>query len=99
MHLYQQMLTISPLYERKCPVLCKHNYLDHDPPSLCQIKLSQSSTLFFLQLGPKGPLQMWTQEIIWYAESQFHQVLLQVDQMNFIKQQWMQKILYSELVS
>jgi len=54
---------------------------------------------FSLQSGPKEPLQMRMQEIIWYVESGFRQVLLQVDQANFIKQQWMQKILYSELVS
>ena len=53
---------------------------------------------FSLQLGPKGPLQMHTQEIIWYAESRFHAVLLDINQANVIKQRWMQKTLYSELV-
>ena len=54
---------------------------------------------FSLQSGPKGPLQMQVQEIIWYAESRFRRVLLELDQANFNKQRWMQKILYSELVS
>ena len=54
---------------------------------------------FSLQSGPKGPLQMRVQEIIWYAESRFRRVLLELDQANFNKQRWMQKILYSELVS
>ena len=53
---------------------------------------------FSLQLGLKGPLQMRTQEIIWYVESQFHAVLLEIDEANVIKQKWMQKTLYSELV-
>jgi len=53
---------------------------------------------FSLQSGPKGPLQSRTQEIIWYAESRFRHVLLQIDRANFLKQQWMQKNLYFELV-
>lgn len=53
---------------------------------------------FSLQSGPKGPLQMRTQEIIWYAESRFRQVLLAIEEANVIKQRWMQKTLYSELV-
>jgi hypothetical protein len=53
---------------------------------------------FSLQLGLKGPLQRHTQEIIWYAESQFQVVLLEIEQANIIKQQWMQKNLHSELV-
>ena len=53
---------------------------------------------FSLQSGPKGPLQMRVQDIIWYAESRFRRVLLEIDQANLIRQQWMQKILYSELV-
>jgi len=67
-------------------VLCKHNYLDHHPQSLCQIKTFSIFNPFSWNLWLKGPLQMRTQEIIWYAESQFHQVLLQVNQANFIKQ-------------
>jgi hypothetical protein len=54
---------------------------------------------FSLQSGPKAPLQIRTQEIIWYAESRFRRILLEIDQANFIKQQWMQRILHSELVS
>ena len=53
---------------------------------------------FSLQLGPKGPLQKRTQEIIWYVESRFRQILLAIKQASLIKQGWMQRILYSELV-
>ncbi|KAF8224315.1 hypothetical protein L208DRAFT_1312106 [Tricholoma matsutake] len=53
---------------------------------------------FLLQLGPKGALQNWTQEVIWYAESRFRWVLLEIKQSNLIKQQWMQKCLYNELM-
>ena len=53
---------------------------------------------FSLQSGPKGPLQLHTQDIIWYAESQFWAVLLEIEEANVIKQRWMQKALYSELV-
>jgi hypothetical protein len=54
---------------------------------------------FSLQSGPKDPLQIHTQQIIWYAESRFRQVLLHMEAANLLKQKWMQKILYSELVS
>jgi hypothetical protein len=53
---------------------------------------------FSLQSGPKVQLQRHAQEIIWYAESQFHRVLLEVDQANFVKQSWMQRILYAKVV-
>jgi hypothetical protein len=53
---------------------------------------------FFLQLGPKVQLQRHAQEIIWYVESQFHWVLLEVDQANFVKKSWMQRILCAEVV-
>ncbi|KAF8226944.1 hypothetical protein L208DRAFT_1299313, partial [Tricholoma matsutake] len=53
---------------------------------------------FSLQSGPKGALQNWTQEVIWYVESRFRWVLLEIKQSNLIKQQWMQKCLYNELM-
>ncbi|KAF8225766.1 hypothetical protein L208DRAFT_1305072 [Tricholoma matsutake] len=52
---------------------------------------------FLLQSGPKGALQNQTQEVIWYAESRFWRVLLEIEQSNVIKQ-WMQKCLYNELM-
>src|ERR1700723_3783387 len=54
---------------------------------------------FSLQSGPEDPLQIWTQKIIWYAESRFRQVLLHMEVANVSNQKWMQKNLYSELVS
>jgi hypothetical protein len=54
---------------------------------------------FSLQSGPKDLLQIRTQQIIWYAESRFRQVLLHMEAANVLKQKWMQKNLYSELVS
>jgi hypothetical protein len=54
---------------------------------------------FSLQSGPKGPLQMRTQQIVWYAESRFRQVLLHMEGASVSRQKWMQKILYCELVS
>ena len=53
---------------------------------------------FSLQLGPKVQCQRHVQEIIWYAESRFHQVLLEVEHANFVKESWMQRILYAEVV-
>ncbi|KAF8238553.1 hypothetical protein L208DRAFT_1241730 [Tricholoma matsutake] len=53
---------------------------------------------FSLQSGPKVQLQRCAQEIIWYAESQFRQVLLEVDQANFVKQSWTQRILYAKVM-
>lgn len=54
---------------------------------------------FSLQSGPKGPLQSRLQEIIWYAESRFRRVLLEIDQASVLKQRWLQKLLSAELVS
>jgi len=51
-----------------------------------------------LQSGPKGPLQLRTQEIVWYAESRFRRVLVEIQQASLMRQEWMQKFLYSELV-
>jgi len=98
MHLGQQMLIISPLYDEN--VLYYVNTI-----ILITITITMSNktlSIFNPVLSAIGPKRATPN-----ADAGDHLVhgvpilpsLFQVDPANFIKQQWMQKSLYSELVS